>query len=382
MRKKDIYIVIISVIGALILSLFIKHSINSPEAFAPLEKNVSYDLSDLYASVGTRSLKKDYCEDIVIVSTDYSSRQKIGILIDTLNNMGAKVIGLDILFPTAQNEDIRLLSSIASADNIVLPVGLHQNDNSDYFQIKDTCYFQDKLGPKTSGAVNLNGDIIQHTIRSFKYSFRLNDSTIIDAFATAIAKKYSNSLIGKNKLEGKERRINFHQFDDFEVVSWENILSPNPGQKSSYENLVKNRIVLLGNTNATSDMHTTPISVDMPGIYIHAYIIATILNNKAIRNASLTVNYLVATLITFIFCSFVLYTRKRIKQIGELLIRIIQFLLMILFFYIGSILYLKHMVFVDFSLTLLMIGFSIFMLDLVSGGYWFYLLILNKKNKS
>lgn len=33
MKKQDIYIIIISVIAAFVLSLFIKHSINSPEAF-------------------------------------------------------------------------------------------------------------------------------------------------------------------------------------------------------------------------------------------------------------------------------------------------------------------------------------------------------------
>lgn len=380
MKKQDIYIIIISVIAAFVLSLFIKHSINSPEAFFSIEKSINYDLSDLYASVGTRSLKKDYCKDIVIISTDNSNRQKIGALIDTLNHMGAKVIGIDILFQTAQNEDYCLLSSIASADNIVLPVGLRLKENSSYFQIQDTCYFQNQLGHKTSGAINLNSDSIRSTIRNFKCSFRIDDSTSIDAFATAIIKRYSNDFNNTNKLyDDKERRINFHETDNFEVLSWEAILSSNPEQKSTYESLVKNRIVLLGNTNTIADMHTTPISVNMPGVYIHAYIIATILSNRAIANASSIVNYLVATLITLIFCSFVFYTRKRIKYIGKLLIRIIQFILMILFFYIGSILYLKHMVFVDFSLTLLMIGFSIFMLDLVSGVYWFYLLILNRK---
>lgn len=383
MKKIGIYVILIAVLGAFMLSLVVNHSIKSPDAFFSTKKSINVDLSDLYSSVGRRALKKDYCNDILIISTDNSNRRQISAIIDALNYMGAKVIGLDLLFQSKQFDDNYLISSIASSDNIVLPVGLWRDNDSLPFSINDTCYFNSQLNNKSFGAVNLDGNSIRSTVRNFKYSFNLKDDEYIDAFATAIIKLYSKKIKFDKELSAKEQRINFHSNEEFEILSWDEIITKDsiPTPIFTHENLIKDKIILLGQVDSRADMHTTPISVEMPGVFIHAHILATILGKKEIIDVSKSVNYIIAVIITFVFCGFVFYVRENIKHIGRMLIRIVQFTLMIIFFYIGSILYIKYDLFVDFSLTLLMLGFSTLMLDIASGLYWIYLLVINRIKK-
>ena len=64
----------------------------------------------------------------------------------------------------------------------------------------------------------------------------------------------------------------------------------------------KDKIILLGQLYSRADMHTTPISVEMPGVLIHAHILATILGKKEIIDVSKSINYFIAVIITFLFC--------------------------------------------------------------------------------
>lgn len=374
MKRFDIVVIIFAVIGAFLLSLFVKYQFTSPDAFSSTEKSINFELSDLYTSAGNRSLTRDYCGDILIISADKSNRDQIAATIKALDEMEAKVIGIDISFPSRQDNDSHLISVLQSCHQTVLPYHLEIKDDSEHYVISDTSYFFADLPEKHYGADNIGGSTIRSTIRVFKPFFKISDTTVVDSFAAAIVKLYSPDSYENLKSRNTDlNRIRFHGID-IDCLHWTDIISNDsiPQTLRTHEELIKDRIVLIGHTNSNTDLHTTPIDVETPGVFIHAYTINTILKELYTKQSSEFVNYLIALIVTLLFCTFVYYIKANVDGIGEIIIRICQFLLMILFFIIGTILYLKHSIFVNFSLSLLMIGFSMLMLDIASGIYWIY----------
>lgn len=330
-------------------------------------------MSDFYSKFGNSSNIHSVSEDITIIATDGLNRAQVSELLTVVDSMKPKIIGLDILFLSEQEEDDKLINVINTSSRIVVPYGLTYNEESSTYSIQDSCYFYDKLKNKKYGAVNLEGLSIKSSIRAFKSVFRLSDE-IMNNFAVEVVKNYSSESYRELMNRGKNTEfIDYGDVDFYELLGkdlLENRNSPHWG--SSIEGIIKNRIVLVGTTKSYADIHTTPIKAEMPGIYIQAYTINTILQKKYINQVSTLWNYVIAIFFTFVFCSFAYYARKHIIHIRGLLIRLCQFFLIVFFIVIGAFLYLVENVYVNFSLSLSMISFSLLMLDVVTGLYWIY----------
>lgn len=373
MGRKDFISVLVSVIGSLLFSLGLKNIFASPYLFASVNKNEGVQMSDFYSKFGNSSNIHSVSEDITIIATDGLNRAQVSELLTVVDSMKPKIIGLDILFLSEQEEDDKLINVINTSSRIVVPYGLTYNEESSTYSIQDSCYFYDKLKNKKYGAVNLEGLSIKSSIRAFKPVFRLSDE-IMNNFAVEVVKNYSSESYRELMNRGKNTEfIDYGDVDFYELLGkdlLENRNSPHWG--SSIEGIIKNRIVLVGTTKSYADIHTTPIKAEMPGIYIQAYTINTILQKKYINQVSTLWNYVIAIFFTFVFCSFAYYARKHIIHIRGLLIRLCQFFLIVFFIVIGAFLYLVENVYVNFSLSLSMISFSLLMLDVVTGLYWIY----------
>lgn len=365
MVKKNIAAVLTSVVGAFLFSLFLKDILEAPSLFAAANTNDGIQLSDFYSKIGDESNVRSLSKEVVVVSTDGIGRKEMAELITAVDSMGAKVIGMDLLFLSRQDEDSLLIDAIMASQKIVLPYGLARNEDAESYSLQDSCYFQGEMTNKKCGAVNLDGLSIRSIIRVFKPTFKLRKGKI-DNFAAAIARLYSD---GSYK-ELKERKnatelINYHDVC-FSELSWKDVL------KNDVGDMLRDKIVLLGTTSSYADIHSSPVKAEMPGVYIQAYTIDTIIQKRYVSQVHPIVNYIIAVLFSFVFCSFVYYVRQNVKYIGRLLVRICQLLLMGLFFIVGSIFYLKADTYINLSLALSMIGMSLLMLDIVTGLYWVY----------
>ena len=366
MDFKTIVPVLASVVGALLFSLFLKNVLEAPFLFATADKNDAVQLSDFYSKIGDNSNVRSLSQDITIISTDGIDRKRMAELVSIVDSMQPKVLGMDIMFLSKQEGDEQLIAAINASQRIVLPYGLTENKNSDNYSLKDSCYFYDKIANKRFGAVNLEGLSIKSTIRVFKPEFKMRNGTIRN-FAVEIARLYSNRSFEKlKKRKDVTELINYHGVDFIEIP-WENVL------KGKDASLIKNKIVLLGTTASYADIHCTPVKAEMPGVYIQAYTVNTIIKERYVNQVCPIINYLIAVLFSLVFCSYVYYVRQNVKYIGRLLIRVCQLLFMILFLFTGTYLYLKTNTYVNFSLALSMIGSSLLMLDIVSGLYWLYI---------
>ena len=377
--KKKIIIDAIVILCTFALSWFVKYEITSPSVFSATEKSTDFELSDLYASVGQSSAVHDLSKDIVVVSTDHCSRNQIAAVIESINFMEPTVIGLDMMFIDSICGDDRLISSIRECENLVLPIEVQRIEDSELFEIKDSSYFFRSIAEKSLGVINLAGNSQRSVIRKFLPFFTMEDKSL-DNFASAIVKIYSPTKYDQLIEKGLDLlTIHYHE-KDFSIFKWDEVITTDSIALPilDLQNEIKGKIVLIGHINNYMDYHLTSISDETPGVLIHAATINTILENSYIENSSTTFNYSIALIITLAFVILMSYARKHMTNMGNLVVRISQLFILLIMFAMGTILYLSCGFYLDFTLSLLMIGLSALIFDIVYGIYGAFVWIKNK----
>ena len=380
--KKTIIINAIVIFFTFAFSWVINSGFFNPYNFSGEEKSKDFELSDLYASVGNHSAVHQKSKDIVVVSSDRCSRKQIAAIIESADLMGAKVIGLDHYFDVKQDGDERLISAIEECENAILPIIVQRNMENGIFEIKDSSYFYNIIDDGKFGAINLAGNSPRSVIREFSPSFKTYNETL-DNFVSAVVKcyapeKYDFLLERDHELE----RIHYHA-TDYNIIQWNEIITLDsiPQPMLDLEKEFDGKIVLIGHIHNDNDIHLTPISDETPGILIHAAAINTILNSNYIKTSSTFFNYFIAIILSVLCVSIMSYAKKHLNNTGIFIIRITQLTLLLLMFAIGTLIYLSYDTYVDFSLSLLMIGLSALFFDIIYGVYGIAVLIYNKYNK-
>lgn len=319
--------------------------------FSSPDKN-DFSMSDLFAQVADERPVRDYQTDIVIVDIARADRDDIAEILETLSFCGVKKIALDVNFEVPHEDDSRLISAIEMNPGIILPVGLDKAGTN----IAYKPFFYDSIQNGVEYAVvNLIGKSQKSTIREMQPFFKLNDGRILKSFPVA--------TVGDNTKLTKDSRIsdNLLTIDypskEFMIYDWHDIIDHAEDFADKY--------VLVGALTDATDMHATPINSYMAGLLIHAYSVATLLNNVEYTHVNDWVDYL----LSFIVCFILLFLAIRMTaNIKALLLRVIQVILLYCTVRIGYTLYVDHHVISDFSYLLLMIAFGLFALDIWNGA--------------
>lgn len=127
--------------------------------------------------------------------------------------------------------------------------------------------------------------------------------------------------------------------------------------------LMKDKIVLVGDTANIFDMHQTPIGT-MGGLKIHAAILETIIGGHDIRNSPIWLNWLIAVISCAVFVLLNMFLSEKKLATGKLLFRLSQILILYLFFWVGCELFAKHNLCVDFAPSLSMIAIGLLAYDI------------------
>ena len=217
--------------------------------------------------------------------------------IDNLSKAGAGVIGLDILFTDTSADDSVLAQAIENAGNVVLPVvGVEPLPSNE-----DEVTYEDFLlptEPLQQASINLghanmvsDGDGV---VRRLPLVARDDSGQTYPAFILAILNTFFSKppveeyLMQGNKLHLLDRdipvdasgslRINFTSgAESYIQLSYGDVIAGNFDPS-----VVKHKVVLVGMT-ATGELDAwkTPISKSrMPGVWIHANAIDTILRQR------------------------------------------------------------------------------------------------------
>jgi hypothetical protein len=127
------------------------------------------------------------------------------------------------------------------------------------------------------------------------------------------------------------------------------------------EDILHNKIILLGDTHNPFDQHQTPIASNMPGIIINAHILATIQNNLYIDSTPNWINWCIAVavglLLSFMIVTF--QTTNVLKSYTSFAIRIFQVLVIIVFLYIGCFIFAQWHYYCNFAPSLFMVGLGV-----------------------
>lgn len=347
---------------SIILALFLSYS----ELFQTIE----FKLLDLRFSLrGSEALKDS---PVIIIGIDDQSdestpqrwpwpRSYFAHVIENLEEAGAKVIGIDVLFdeadPNGVAEDEQLAQVLARYDNIALTGKLERTTDlsSSTMITLVKPYHKFITGQTTWGLVSVEADP-DGFYRRYLVGQSYNDSLLPSFSAEIIRKTFADKTVRLQQdddyfylggysvpkfdefstlinFAGPARTFPYYSFDnvlddeDFDLQDeydvdafdspGDSTLGIPPGLK--YSGVFKDKIVLIGSTmQELHDNFPTPFleyrsadgssaKAEMPGVEIHANAINTVLTNNYLKTLSFSLNMLLivsCALLIFIFNRF------------------------------------------------------------------------------
>jgi adenylate cyclase len=235
--------------------------------------------------------------------------------IDNLNQAGAQVIAFDILFADSSKDDVALAGSIEKAGNVVIPVvGVEPlptaKSGISYEQfILPTDILEKATLSLGHANVVPDGDGV---VRRVPLSVTDGSGKTYPAFSLAIlyalfSQQLPNEFTQQeNKLfllgrdipvdHSNQLLINYTSLDNsYEILSYGDVIEGNFSPS-----LVENKIVLVGMA-ATAELDTwfVPVSsTKVPGVWIHANVMDTILRQRFLIDINWQITLMVMLLIT------------------------------------------------------------------------------------
>lgn len=233
--------------------------------------------------------------------------------IDNLRQAGARVIGFDIIFAESSPDDQTLATSMKNANDVVLAVVGTKQLPLTGPGIRHTDFLV-PVAPLQQASSNLGHANVtpdpDGTVRRLPLLTADSDGHTYPAFALAVLHTlFRMPLPEKYPLEdGKlhllardipvdatySLRINFPDNESYFYVSYGDIIRGNFDPL-----LVKNKVVLVGMT-ATGELDTWGIpasATKVPGVFIHAAVVDTILRQRFLSEAGISIALLVMLLL-------------------------------------------------------------------------------------
>lgn len=304
-------------------------------------------MSDFYNQVANNRPIRTLNTDIVIIGIDNCSRLDVANLVKTINYTQPKAIGLDVFFSYQSADDSLIIATFNQTPNLVLAYDAFQETNT---------AFAPSLTQVHWGSINLIAKQALGTIRQFKPAF--NDS--LYAFSAKLA-QLTDSLAFRHLLErNNELETICYPSQEFEVINGTDILNGSI-DLFTLDEILYNKIVLIGDINNPFDQHQTPISHNTPGIIINAYILATILNQSYIESTPTYLNWIIAFAISLLLSLMIVSFQgsNLLKSYTTFAIRIFQLVLIALFLYIGCFVFARSHLYCNFAPSLLMVALGV-----------------------
>ena len=344
--------IIVAVLTIIIIELLVLVAV-SLDFLSPVVRALeSFSMTDVYYRILHKDAETETCNTITLVDmTDLTRRQDIADVIKQIKELQPKALGVDIIF------EGQLLDG--NGDNLLAEACLQGDSANTVWAYKLTKYdeqtrqFKNSLhsffivnGEQHEGFINLVDDPAK-TIKRYAVTLHYND-TVVYSLPAQITRMVS----GNKPPEEAYHTINYKSVS-FPVVKHDEL--------SSYRELIKDHIVLLGTTQEEREMYYTPIG-QKSGMEILAYTILSMTETVPIRHASRWMVFLWAILAGYLTNLIDFLLTKRIESRRSTLMvfitqsefydKLISFFVMMLITGVSFILYAKQGYFVDTVLAL------------------------------
>ena len=266
--------------------------------------NAKASVSELAYRIQRQQTEATQSDEISLVDISglygSSSRGDIAALLDSIYDMKPKLIGVDVRFPAPKVYSVydSLLAQTAAriADKTVFVCELDSFDMEQHqFKHSEHSFFNSVKG-FSEGYANLmqNGD--DKPVRQYSL-FQMLNGVMVYSFPAQLLINY----LDEDDLS-----------DNTPIIRFEPTLFTclNPGNLNP--ELIRDRIVLVGDMHNRGDSHPTPLGW-MQGLEIHAYTIQTILERNPVAQASVLVLLLLALAISAVHSFVVVSTDHLLK---------------------------------------------------------------------
>ena len=370
-------IIALSMIIAGLFSAFLSSDFSSVDVFAPIEKKVDFQVSDIYNMIEEERQGRKLSDEVVVVSVDDYNREGVMEIIHTLRDYGAKAIGLDIYFAIRKADNTVLIETIRTTENMVCLTKVIQEESGIY-RMEDQSFFDEELTPPHKGYANLDINHSWNVVRTFIPQVMTREGTTIPSMALELAKIANPNRAREAVERGNSEEIIDFTHQEIEIISATRLQNPEVAKR------IQGKVVLVGLIHDNKDIYLTPLHEPVAGVIIHAYATQTILNGTYIRTRAVWKNWLIATILCLILVCLLLvaYEYEPMKYSLNLSVRILMFVTMYALVFIGCMIFASRHLYVDYSPSILMLAFGAFAFDIVYAGFGLYKQIAkNKQSK-
>lgn len=358
-------IVLLSVAIAALFSAFLRADFSSIDIFAPIEKKVDFQVSDIYNMLEEDKPERELSTSVIVVSIDGMDREQLIDLIDTIRLYEPKAIGLDIYFSIPKADNSRLLQVVANTPEMVSISQVHKDTDELHYVENFLSFYDDTLTPPHRGYANLDINHSWTVVRTFLPYVRSREGRIIPALSLELAKIAAPERAQQLMERGNTEEIIDFTHREIEVLAAKRLKNPDVAKR------LKGKVVLIGVINDTKDIYLTPLKEPAPGVLIHAYAAQTIITGQYIRTREPWLNWTIAVTFCFLLVSLLLFASEK-KEIGtalNLIIRIVVFLSVLIFVFLGCWVFSARHMYVDYTPSLLMLTFGTMAFDIVYAVY-------------
>lgn len=354
-------VIFLSLVLAVLLARFIIYDFSSMEIFAPIEKKLDFQVSDIYNAVEEKKHVVSLSQDIIVVSVDECNREQTAEVINLISSYKPKAIGLDLSFMTKKANNDTLLNAVLYTPNLVNATKVFKPDTGMYYHRLSASFYEKEYDLPHIGYANLDAAHMWNIVRTFVPYVLVGKNDTLPSLAMELARMVAPDCVTQLLRRGNDAEIIDYTSCEIEVVTAERL------QNDYVAKRLHNKVVLVGDTADTKDTYRTPLHDSQPGVLIHAYALQTILSGSYIDKREEWKNWLIAILIGFIFICLLLFANE--YHAFNLIIRIGQFALMYWLIVRGCVIYSQSHIYADFTPAILMLGLGALSFDIIYALY-------------
>ncbi len=359
-------IIVLSVLIAGLCSVYLNTDFSSIEMFAPMEKKMDFQVTDIYNMMAGDETERNMSQDVAVVLIDNLNREELMSLIDTIKHYEPKAIGLDIYFSIKKADNKALIQTIETTPNMVNIIMVEPDPDRIHYVQDTLSFFYESLSTVPhSGFANLDADYAWTVIRTFVPYVCTRNGDTISNIALELAK-----IAAPERAQELIRRGNTEEIIDFshcvvDTISAYRLANPDVA------NRLRGKVVLIGVGKDPKDTYLTPMRMPTPGVMIHAYATQTILQGEYIETIAPWMSWAIAIILCLAVVSILLFANEsdKPKYRLNLSVRLLTFFILFSLVFIGSAIFACDHIYVDYTPVIKMLVFGMLAFDLVYAGY-------------
>lgn len=224
-------------------------------------------------------------------------RSMHGRLLDKLREAGAAVVAFDVVFsePTLPEEDLAFAQAIKRHGNVVMAADMVYDETGDvrqWLRVEPLKLFGEHGATTGFASVQIDPDGVQRQVPVNQDAFWRSILTLLDKKSPGIVAQFDATPDMRIRYVGGPHTFNY--------IPYYKLLDPDKHLPAHWKDFLKDNIVLIGRDlkattevrSAQSDMFQTPFFVAhnelMPGVEIHANLIANMVAGDPLREAPRT----------------------------------------------------------------------------------------------